>query len=61
MDEQTLLAILNTQGEDAGADFNDGDDVLGWFGWSIKDDILTVTHTSTDSVETSGRWRLTAQ
>jgi hypothetical protein len=61
MDERALLTILNTQGEDAGATFNDGDDVLGWFGWSIEGDTLTITHTDMDDVETSGRWRLAPQ
>lgn len=62
MDEVTMLQVLNAYGEDAGSDFNDGEEVMGYFGWSIDDDrVLTVTYRGEDDpADTAfvGRWRL---
>jgi hypothetical protein len=49
MDSSEMLRILGQHGGDAGADFNDAEDVNGWFGWSITPDpthgdVLTVTY-----------------
>lgn len=48
MQPQDMLRILNEAGEEAGADFNDADDVLGWFAWTVTERSgvrhLTVTY-----------------
>jgi hypothetical protein len=59
MDEVTMLQVLNEYGEDAASDYNDGEDVMGWFGWSINDEhILTVTFRDEDGEPDSAQWRL---
>ena len=37
-----LLNRLHEEGMDASADFNDNEEILGYFGWRIEDDVLTV-------------------
>jgi hypothetical protein len=59
MEPEEMLRILSEQGSQAGSDFNDGDDVMGYFGWSIDGDVLIVTYESGDGSATS-RWRLEA-
>lgn len=36
MTPEKMLEVLSRVGEDAGADFDDAEDVQGWFGWSFK-------------------------
>jgi hypothetical protein len=49
MQPQDMLGTLNEYGEEAGSDFNDGDDVMGWFSWSVTGEgrtrQLTITYT----------------
>lgn len=59
MDEATMLETLSEHGQDAGSDYNDSDDVMGYFGWSIAGGVLTVTHEPDDDVVVVRRWRLT--
>jgi hypothetical protein len=66
MDAQTMLRILGEDGENAGSDFNDAHDVMGWFGWSIADNVLTVTYEASDRTPgepqvVTRRWRLTEE
>lgn len=44
INEEWFLDQLNSHGEDAGSDYNDGDDVRGWLGWSVavENRILTI-------------------
>ena len=59
MDRVTMLQLLNEHGEDAASNFNDGEDVMGWFGWSINDDhILTITFNDDNGNADSAQWRL---
>lgn len=59
MDAVTMLQVLNEQGGEAGSDFNDGEEVMGWYGWSIDDDhILTVTYRPEDGQTDTARWKL---
>jgi hypothetical protein len=62
MDRMTMLKILKGQGEAAGSDFNDSDEVNGWFGWTIEQDgparVLAVTHHPDEGTETTARWQL---
>jgi hypothetical protein len=67
-----LIEQLNVIGGDAGADFNDGIEPNGWFGWSIEVDkasgnpLMTVTFTpvteegdgSDDENTVTRRWLL---
>lgn len=57
-----FLAALNTHGEEAGSDLNDGDETPGWFGWSITNDVLTATYTPSDEgiepVKQTAAWML---
>jgi hypothetical protein len=52
IDRERMLTLLNRQGHDAGSDFNDGEEVSGWFGWDIANIehsplVLEVTYTPT--------------
>jgi len=64
MDEVTMLQTINEYGEDAASDYNDSDEVMGWFGWSIDDSAgpgqytLTITFKSDDAETDSAQWRL---
>jgi hypothetical protein len=68
MDANTMLDILSVHGHDAGSDFNDSDEVTGWFGWAITDPaegppVLTVhyeaaTRTPGEPQTITRRWRL---
>lgn len=67
MQPDDMLGVLDTQGADAGSDFNDADDVTGWFGWSVSTDedghtVLEVTYRpdgDDDTVPTdTAKWRL---
>jgi len=54
-----MLAILSEYGEDASSDYNDGDDVMGYFGWSIDGDVLSVSYTPDGGPSVSAAsWRL---
>lgn len=48
MDPLEMLKTLSEYGEEAGEDFNDGDDVMGWFSWAVagegKARQLTITY-----------------
>jgi hypothetical protein len=35
-DRFDALAALHSHGQDAGSDFNDGEDTPGYFGWSVE-------------------------
>lgn len=53
MTPERMLTVLREHGEDAGSDFNDSDEVNGWFGWTIVHDqlrgpLLRITHTPVD-------------
>jgi hypothetical protein len=39
-----MLNLLDEAGADALNTFDDRDSVLGWFGWRVDDDVLTVTY-----------------
>lgn len=46
-----FLEQISGIGEDAASDYNDGEDVLGWFGFSISNDYppkLHATYIATD-------------
>jgi hypothetical protein len=43
MNREQMLEQLDLHGADAASDFNDSEEVLGWFGWGVEGDILTVT------------------
>jgi len=59
MDDVTMLQTLNEYGEDVASDYNDAEEVMGWFGWSIDDDhILTVTFRDDNDNEDKVRWKL---
>lgn len=63
-----MLRQLGSHGEEAGADYNDADDVDGWFGWTLNSqphlgDVLTITYTPTTDAGEQGlaitsRWQL---
>jgi hypothetical protein len=59
MDARQMLAILAEHGEDAGSDYNDGEDVDGYFGWTVEGigdaPVLVVTHRPGDGGEVSSR------
>jgi len=38
MTSDEMLDQLSSDGENAGSDFNDGEDVNGWFGWTVVTD-----------------------
>lgn len=71
MDADTMLDILGGHGQDAGSDFNDSDQVMGWFGWSVSDPadgppVLTVNYeaatvTPGEPQTVTRRWRLTEE
>ena len=44
MTRDQMLDLLHEHGEDAGSDYNDGDEVEGWFGWKVNGEILTVKY-----------------
>lgn len=48
MTRDKMLRLLNEHGEDAGSDYNDGDEVHGRFGWTVTQNgdeaVLTVTY-----------------
>lgn len=55
---EDMLSMLHSEGQDP--DYNDGEEVDGWFGWSVVGDILNVTHeSSVDNVFTEVAFRLT--
>ena len=57
MERDTMLLILNKQGGEAAADFNDGESVNGWFGWTVLDGELTITFQPCDDTATPvSRW-----
>jgi hypothetical protein len=62
MTPDEMLAQLHIRGCWAGADYDDRDDVDGWFGWGIHDGVLTVTHKpredSGPSTTAASSWRL---
>lgn len=43
MTRDEALTQLNTEGEDAGSDYNDALDAD--FGWTVEGDLLTINHT----------------
>lgn len=59
MTPDQMLDQLGVEGLEAGADFNDGDGVMGWFGWSVTRDpnrgiLLAITYTPTTSEGEAG-------
>lgn len=64
MDRATMLAQLNREGQNAGSDYNDGEGINGWFGWTIEPDgngggVLSVTYEDQDRDPVTLRWVLT--
>jgi hypothetical protein len=68
MDPEKMLSLMSAEGEDAGADYNDGE-ADGWFGWAIApgksgEPVLTITHEPWSGHgkgdRTSRRWMLVA-
>jgi hypothetical protein len=61
---EQALETLHEHGQDANSDYNDSDEVQGWFGWTIRGDVLTVTHKADDdgyedpANKVMHRWRL---
>lgn len=64
MTPEEMIANLNEYGGDAGSTFNDGD-LMGWFGWSISGNILTVTFEHMPGIQPEPKqaasWRLIPQ
>lgn len=64
MSAEEMLAQLHEHGQDAGSDYNDSDEVQGWFSWTVRGDVLTVTHQADDdgyddpANKVARRWRL---
>lgn len=59
MTNDEMLNELAAEGENAGSDYNDSDDVLGWFGWDIVGDVLTITYEKdNDKPKQIAQWRL---
>jgi hypothetical protein len=63
LNAEQMLRQLNEHGQDAGSDYNDSEEVDGYFGWEVEGDVLVVTHEiSEDSnrrnPEVTRRWRL---
>jgi hypothetical protein len=63
MTPDEMLAYLSLTGGDAASDFNDSDDVNGWFGWTVDGGILTVTYEASlpdgdIGPRVTSRWRL---
>lgn len=58
MNKAQLLDAVHDAGIDAGADFNDGIEPMGWLGWSIQNHILTVHFESHDHVKSEASWHL---
>lgn len=62
MDRQAMLQALGARGEDAGSDYDDSDEVAGWFGWTVEPgvsaSVLTVTHRPADGEQSTARWQL---
>jgi hypothetical protein len=56
-----MLRQLDEHGMDAGSDLNDGD-LMGWFGWRVKDDVLAVTYEPSEGdgpgPKQTASWRL---
>jgi hypothetical protein len=68
MTPEEMLAALNDEGDNAGADFNDG--LGGWFGWDVIEirnsasgnlirHQLSVTFQGADGVTSTQSWTLT--
>lgn len=55
MTSQKMLEHLNDAGDDSGSDFHDGLD--GWFGWNVKDGVLTITFDH-HNINDTASWRL---
>jgi hypothetical protein len=57
-----MLEILSAHGSEAGVDYNDGDEVMGYFGWWIKDNVLTISYENENhpdyAAQASHRWLL---
>lgn len=56
-----MLRVLDTEGEEAGSNYNDGENVLGWFSWTVRDSVLEIKHQDDQGVITTARWKLTPQ
>lgn len=63
---EDALFALNGHGQNAGADFNDGDETPGWFGWYITlnargEYVLTISYEDVDSEDppVEFEWTLT--
>lgn len=60
MTPEQMLEQLNRQGGDASADYNDSEDVEGYFGWKVEDGVITVHHVAADNLSHTDThaWRL---
>lgn len=52
MNAEDALRILSEYGEDAGSDYNDSDEVNGYFGWRVRDGVLEITYEAEFDAET---------
>ncbi len=61
MTPDDMLVQLDEHGGYAGSDFNHGD-LNGWFGWTVRDDVLTVSFEPSEGdgpgPKESASWRL---
>lgn len=60
---ERMLATLREHGEEAGSDYNDSEEVQGYFGWTVHGDVLEVTHEADNesnrpNPSVTRRWRL---
>lgn len=60
MTPEQMLEQLNREGGDAGADYNDSEDVDGYFDWKVEDGVITVHHVAADNLSHTDThaWRL---
>lgn len=68
MTREEMLRHLSNHGESAGSDFNDSEDIHGWFGWAVDiidqapgEAVLSVTYNDADDgtgQELTLRWRM---
>lgn len=67
MTREQMLAQLNREGENAGSDYNDDEEINGWFGWTVDttdqapgEAVLSVTYSNPDdpSPELTLKWRM---
>jgi hypothetical protein len=63
MTDDEMLDQLAAEGDNAGSDYNDSEKILGWFGWDIAGDVLTITYEDgscdeNGDIKQVAQWRL---